>query len=287
MTCVRFFWGGEGKDKEERLISGVAKCQINKIYERLCLMNHSPDKSYAIEGGEDLEYNSKYIQSSALMNISPDLPGLSPVGKNFVTDENTLFKNIKETVSSGMAPIECVPLLCHIAEKELTKVYINAIGKAGQFQGMTMLKVLQNEGSLEMDRVLPCHGGKHIMSPTSIHLDKMILGYTKGLYDIEYVLRCSNPESAISFCIEGKKMVLFSSSSKKLITEEYTSHAMKTMWRENRTALNSKKGRENLMLAKRYKKVRDTCRSIAPEIGDRLEINIREAEREGKIIIII
>ena len=43
-------------------------------------MNHSIDKSYVVEGGEDVEYNSKYVQSSSLMNIAPDLPGLSPVG---------------------------------------------------------------------------------------------------------------------------------------------------------------------------------------------------------------
>ena len=38
-------------------------CQAKTVYERLCLMNHSVDKIYLVEGGEDLEYNSKYVQS--------------------------------------------------------------------------------------------------------------------------------------------------------------------------------------------------------------------------------
>ena len=150
-----------------------------------------------------------------------------------------------------MAPIECMPLLAYIAESELRKVYLNTIEMASAHQGKSMLKTLENEGVLVKNRVMTCHGGDHILSPSSIHLDQLALGLLTHVYDSEYILRCTNPESATSFCIDGKELVLFSSSSKKIITEEYTSHAMKTMWRENRTSLNSIKGREKLMLAKR------------------------------------
>ena len=93
----------------------------------------------------------------------------------------------------------------------------------------------------------------------------MMLGMIKDIYPEDCVRRCANPRNATSFCAEGKDMVVYSSSTKKIVNEDYISHGAKTMFRQNKSCLNSNGGREALIMAKTYQKTRKAIKLIAPE----------------------
>ena len=253
------------KDRDKSYGKAIFKGQLNCLFERLGCMNHSKDKSYYVSGGEDMEYNSLYIQNGHLINTAVDLPGLSPVGRNYINDQSTILKNLREMISKGTTPIEAVPIIINISEEELRKVYHNTPFEGSLHQVESFLDYLRTEGVLDIDHVLPCHGGRCIISPTSLHLDEMMLGMIKDIYPEDYVRRFANPRNATSFCAEGKDMVVYSTSTKKIVNEDYTSHGAKTMFRQNKSCLNSKGGREALIMAKTYQKTRKAIKLIAPE----------------------
>ena len=162
-------------DPDKSLGKAVFKGQINCLFERLGCMNHSLDKSYFVTGGEDMEYNSLYIQNGHLINTAVDLPGLAPVGRNYINDQTTILKNLREMISKGTTPIEAAPLIINISEEELRKVYHNTPFEGSLHQVESFIDCLRAENILDPDHVLPCHGGRSIISPTSLHLDEMIL----------------------------------------------------------------------------------------------------------------
>ena len=118
------------------------------------------------------------------------------------------------------------------------------------FQQDHILNSLEEEGTLNRDSwVFPCHGGKP-SNHTSIQLDHIVLGEKTGKYEnsISFVVQTLNQPRVFAY---SKEMVLFASSTKKIVTKDYTSQAMETRRREYRKAQNYKCVREILMLSKK------------------------------------
>nr|UMO75720.1 MAG: polymerase PB1 [Xinjiang sediment orthomyxo-like virus 1] len=238
------------------------KYMLASLYEKLCGMNDSHDKTFAIEGGNHGEYNALYWLGEFLSNVSTDLPCLIPAGKNPIDDWNILLKFLREMISKGALTPSIVPLALWVCERTYRAAYHcyptadSSVRTRGRF-----ISTIPNLGEVHI-----CHGGPQINSTSSLHLDPISLLWKMGKIDKSYVRRMYNPQNPTNFTVNAKEMLVFDASKKKIVEEDFSPNAMKIWWVENRTALQSSSGQKMVATSAEYQKGIKAIDKICPEL---------------------